>query len=134
MPRKKKVSEADRPLNYIDSKDKGDDEFDPKQPLQIRYSLFGKERETVECGGALTAVLKPDSEGKIAVLSSVMGAPNAEMLIKMLFALSEHVREVLIKLDKEKAPKSVAPLLDLDSKEVEARLALSQAAFSKSHH
>jgi len=128
MPRK---SKAEQPLRYIDKKDAGDEEYNPKEPLQIRYSLFGKEREMVECGGALTAVIKPDEKGNLAVLSSVMGAPNPEILIRMLVALTEHVREVLIKLEQEEGK---TPQLSLDPKELEARITLSQAAFSKSHH
>ena len=131
MPRKKKeVPPKEQPLNYIQENDTGEGEFDPNQPLQITYALFGKKRDTIECGGALTAVIKPDSKGRMAVLSSVMGKPSPEVLVRMLTALAEHVREVVLKLEKEQDPAS-HDFPDVNTEEVEKRLALSQASFSK---
>lgn len=135
-----KFSEDGDPLNYLDSKtDIGPLPFNKREPLRVKYTLFGKEREEFDCGGMISACIKPDEKGKIAVLTSIMGIADAEVLLMMIKGMVEHVAEVLAKIEaKEGVPGPKIMQMEVpdreNEKELFARMGLSRAAASKTQH
>lgn len=159
MPRKKKEPEAilkdtltttagtplkftkeGDPLNFLDSKkDKGTRPFNKREPLRVKYTLFGKEREEFDCGGMISACIKPDEDGKIAVMTSVMGIADPDVLLMMVKGMVEHIAEVLAKIEaKEGVPGPKIMQLEVpnmqDDKELIARMSLSRMSASKTQH
>jgi hypothetical protein len=128
------------PINYLSSeKDAGTLPFNKREPLRVKFTLFGKEREEFDCGGMISACIKPDENGKVSVMTAIMGVADAEVLLMMMKGMVEHISEILSKIEeKEGVPGPKIMQLDLpnleDDKELLARMALSRMSSSKTHH
>ena len=121
-----KFTEEGEPLNFLDSKkDLGELPFNKREPLRVKYTLFGKEREEFDCGGMISSCIKPDEDGKVAVMTSVMGIADPEVLMMMLKGMVDHILEVVSKI--EGVPGVPKPGVK-DEKELLERMALSRMA------
>jgi len=119
-----KFTERGEPLNYLSKeKDVGPLPFNEREPLRIKYTLFGKEREEFDCGGAISACIKPDEDGKVGVMTSIMGIAEPEVLMLMLKSMVDHILEVVAKI--EGVPGVPRPGVK-DEKDLEKRMALSR--------